>query len=68
MLIPQGKLVFMSKTISICSRCVPLRTAIFAWVLLDLRDVASVVALLGLKIVLHQIIKLFQMLMRVQNS
>ena len=45
----------MSKTISICSRCFPLRTAIFAWVLLDL---ASVVALLGLKIVLHQIIKI----------
>jgi len=55
----------MSKTISICF---PLRTAIFAWVLLNLRDVANVVALLGLKIVLHQIIKLFQMLMRVQNS
>ena len=64
MLIPQGKLV-MSKTISICF---PLRTAIFAWVLLNLRDVASVVALLGLKIVPHQIIKLFQILMRVQNS
>ena len=33
-----------------------------------IRNVASGVALLGWKIVLHQIIKLFQILMRFQNS
>ena len=54
MVIPQGKLVLCQKQFPYAVD-VFLRTAIFAWVLLDL---ASVVALLGLKIVLHQIIKI----------